>query len=506
MPRLTDVIHIAAEQVGDITRTMLPWKWSGVNGIRGFWGGRLGLRFWPTAHPSGEGTEVNYDVCRQLYRNEGEMALGAAFAKPIVDLQVGFMGLPNVQTENETETQYLNECLNDHWADEIQQMIRDAIRDSKCIVRLQKPDIFDPLMTIDESEHFALEILPPERVDIERNARNKRIIERAVIHHRMVMVKNDGDPAAGREPIVEEHDVLEIIDREQYRFYDQTESAWLDSMGATNTWGFVPLLEVYNEWDSALQGGQSDLETVIPFIRAFHDVMTQGLQAHSYHSTPKVVMTLKDVAPFIKNNFPDVVDPTTGEIKQQGEISWRGREILFVQSEEKIEFLEAESILGDTKTLLEFLIDCICIASQTPEWAFMRVDSGSANSDRNAQTVPFVKKVDRKRVNYNKPIQELCKMALVARDLIPVRPAISWKMVRTDDLMIYMQAFQQMLMGLEVARASGEISDDTYQNTIRPFLPFMKANGIEFTPPPPQPQITAGGAQPVAEPAIRAQS
>jgi hypothetical protein len=67
-----------------------------------------------------------------------------------------------------------------------------------------------------------------------------------------------------------------------------------------------------------------------------------------------------------------------------------------------MEFLEAQSVLGDTKTLLEFLIDCICIASQTPEWAFMRVDSGSANSDRNAQTVPFVKKIERKRRNFAK--------------------------------------------------------------------------------------------------------
>lgn len=96
-------------------------------------------------------------------------------------------------------------------------------------------------------------------------------------------------------------------------------------------------------------------------------------------------------------------------------------------------------------------------------------------------------------------------MALAARELIPVRAGISWDMVRTDDLMIYMQAFQQLLMGLEVALQSGEISNDTYQNTIRPFLPFMKSNGIEFTPPPPIPAIPAGPV-PVNKPAIKAQA
>lgn len=498
MPRLTDAIHGAAEQIGDITRSILPAPIS-LNGIRGWsWGRTLGLRFWPTANPAAENTVVNYNVTRQLYSNSGDIALGSAFAKPIVDLQVSFTGLPRVITDNEAQSQYLNECIHDHWADEIQQMIRDAVRDSKCIVRLQKPDILDPLMTIDESEHFAIEIIPPERVDIERNARNKRIIERAVIHHRMVFIKDDGDPAQGLDPTAEEHDVIEIIDREQYRFFDQTDSEWMTSMQAPNTWNFVPLLEVFNEWDSALQGGQSALETVIPFIRAFHDVLTQGLQAHSYHSMPKVVMKLLDVAPFIKNNFPEAIDAETGEIKQQGEISYRGREILFIQSEEEVSFLEADSVLGDTKTLLEFLIDCICIASQTPEWAFMRVDSGSANSDRNAQTVPFVKRIEKGRRNYNKPVQELCKMALAARDLIPVRVGVSWEVVRADDQVVTMQAFQQLVMGLEIARQRGEISDGTYQNAIRTFIPTMGSNASEKSQPD-QPAI----APPTSQPAIR---
>jgi hypothetical protein len=500
MRRISEILHNVAEQTGDITRTMFPWPWTSISGLRGLWSGqRFGLRFWPTTHPAAEGSEINYDSCRSLYRNDGEMALGSSFAKPIVDLQVSFMGIPTAATGNEATDVYLNECLQNHWIDEIQQMVRDSIRDSKVIVRMQKPDVLDPLMTLDEAEHLALECLPPERVDIERSLRNKRVIERAVIHHRMIFVMNQGDIPNGVDPRVEEHDVLEIITRENYRFFDQNTSQWLTDMQTPNRWGFVPLLEVYNEWDASLQGGQSDLETVIPFMRAFHDVLTQGLQAHQYHSTPKITMKLVDIAPFIKNNFPEVVDETTGEIKANGEISWRGREIIFIQEGEEIDFLEAESVLGDTKTLLEFLIDCICIASQTPEWAFMRVDSGSANSDRNAQTVPFVKKIEKKRRNYTKPVQELCKMALVARDVIPVRARLSWEMVRADDQIVQMQAFQQLVMGLEVARGRGEISDATYQSMIRMFLPAMGTNASERTTPD-QPAIPQQTGTPVAGP------
>lgn len=494
MNRLT---RWASEQWVDLTTGWIAWPFTAFSSLRGVWTGvnRFGLRFWPTMHPAQEGSVVNYDSCRALYFNDGEMALGSAFAKPIVDLQVGFMGMPTVSTNNQATSDFLNQCITTFWTDEIQQMFRDTIRDSKVVVRLRKPDVLDPLMTLDEADHFTLECLPPERVDIERSLTNNRVIERAVIHHRMIFVKDEGNVTNGIDPRVEEHDVLEIITRENYSFYDQTDSEWLSNMAAPNRWGFVPLLEVHNEWDASLQGGQSDLETVIPFIRAFHDALTQGLQAHQYHSTPKVTLNLNDVAPFIANNFPEVVDPVTGSVKPDGEISWRGREILFLQTDEEISFLEAKSVLGDTRLLLEFLIDCICIASQTPEWAFMRVDSGSANSDRNAQTVPFIQKIKRKRVVYAKPIQELCKMALAASGVIPVRPRIdNWEIVRADDEMVMMQALQQLIMGLEVAKGRGEIDDDTYQNALRVFLPQMGTNAQEKSTPdaPAIPQQTGG--------------
>jgi hypothetical protein len=470
--KLSNLITWAAEQISDLTRSItFPLRWS-ANNLRN-WGQRWTFSFWGDRRPTR--STVNYTVTRQLYRNDGSFCLGSGFAKPMVDLQVGFVGIPVVSTENEATNDFLNECIQDHWVDEIQQLMRDTIRDSKTIVRVSRPDILDPLMTLDEAEHCSLELIPPELVEIERNPRNKRIIERAVIRHTMVFIKDKGNPATGEDPTVEEHDVLEIITRQDFRFYDTNDDQWLDDLGSENRFNFVPLVEVYNEWDAALNSGQSDYETVLPFMEAFHEVLKQGLQAHKYHSTPKVVMKLRDVAPFIKNNFPEAVDPDTGQIVPHAEISWRGREILFLQDGEDMTFLEANSVLGDTTALLEFLIDCICISSQTPEWAFMRVSSGTANSDRNAQTVPFLKKIDRKRKGFQKPIQELLKMVLVMSNMIPVRARFSWEVARADDLVVYMQSFQQLVMGLEVAVERGEISDETYRRMIKPFLPAMKS-------------------------------
>lgn len=468
-----NVFRKVGEQVTDLTRYIFPARIG--NALRS-WLPRT-FSFWSEKRPTS--SEVNYTLTREIYRNEGAMNLGTGFAKPMIDLQVGFIGIPIASTENEAMNDFLNECINNFWVDEIQQMLRDSIRDSKTIIRVQRPDILDPLMTLDEAEHCALEIVPPELVDIERDMKNKRVITRAVIRHTFTIIKDDGNPATGQDPTTEEHDVLEIIDQDNFKFYDQTDNQWLTDMASRNRWGFVPLVEVYNEWDSALKSGQSDFEAVIPFMQAFNDVLKQGLTAHKYHSTPKVVLKLTDVAPFIKNNFPEAVDPTTGEIMPHAEISWRGREILFLQQGDDMSFLEAKSVLGDTNTLLEFLIDCICIASQTPEWAFLRVSSGTANSDRNAQTVPFLKKIDRKRRAFQKPIQDILKMALVMSNEIPVRAKLSWEMARVDDLVVFAQAFQQLVMGLEVAIDRGEISNETYMRMIKEFLPAMKSTAEE---------------------------
>jgi hypothetical protein len=471
-----EIMRKVGEQVTDLTRYIFPARIGST--IRSWLPRSFTFSFWAPDRRQ-VSSEVNYSMTREIYRNTGDLNLGAGFAKPLVDLQVGFIGIPVASTEDEKTNDFLNECLSNFWVDEIQQMLRDSIRDSKTVVRIQRPDILDPLMTLDEAEHCSLEVIPPERVEIERDMRNKRVITRAVIYHTFKVIKDEGNPATGTDPTIEEHDVLEIITQQDFRFYDQTDDKWLTNMASANPDGFVPLLEVYHEWDSALQSGQSDFETVLPFMQAFNDVLKQGMTAHKYHSTPKVVMKLTDVAPFIKNNFPEAVDPQTGEIMPHAEISWRGREILFLQQGDDMTFLEAHSVLGDTNALLEFLIDCICVSSQTPEWAFMRVSTGTANSDRNAQTVPFLKKIERKRRAYQRPIQDILKMALVISNQIPLRAKLSWEMARVDDLVVYSQAFQQLVMGLEVAIDRGEISNETYQRMIKEFLPAMKSTAQE---------------------------
>lgn len=452
-------------------------------------------KYWGSV-PAYENTAVIYDKTRQLYRNDGNENLGSGFCRPIVDLAVQFMGLPSASVEDEIIDDRLNSCLHDYWGEVVQQIFRDAIRDSKTIVRIRQPAMDDPLMTAEEREHCTIECVAPERVVIFRDPQNQNIIDKATISHDVLMLMDEGDITAGVLPTQNEHRIIEEITRDSYRYWDMTASEELVEWERPNTWNFVPIVEVWNEFDTALNGGQSDLESCYPFIKAFHDVLGQSLQAHKYHSTPKVVFKLDEIGNFLKNNFPDVFDSETGQIKAQSEITWTGKEAVFLQADEDLKFLEASSVLGDSISLLNFIFTCICVCAETPAWAFMHVSerASAANAAQNAQTVPFTKKIERKQLSFQKPIQELLKMYLAIIGLAPIRAAISWQPAQPQDQVTEATAFQQFIMGLEVAAQRGIISDTTYREAIRVYLPQMKnpteeaADAVENV----QPALPAG--------------
>jgi hypothetical protein len=475
MSRWSSFRQLVSEQFTTVTGSLRN-PWASIR--RTFWPGR----------PAYDRTKVNFDLARQLYRNDGETNLGSGFCRPIIDLEVEFMGLPRSATGDEIVDDYLNGCIHVFWASALDQMKRNAMRDSMTVVRITRKDFNDdPLVTEEESEACFLEIIDPERVAVFYDEQMKGVIDRAYITHRVERIVEERDTRTrtskqGRGssaiPETREHHIVEEITRETFRYWDETAGEWIDDWEQENAWGFVPLREVYNEFDSALSGGQSDLEGPYPFIQAFHDVMSQTLGAHRYHSVPKVKFKIHEVQTFLMNNFPDSFEtdaqgnPIPGTFS--GEVSWKGTEILFTQPEEDVDFLEATSVLGDSKTLLEFLLDCICIASETPEWAFMRVE-GAASGRETAQTLPFVKKIERKRRDFEADIQFLCKMALAITRQSPVTVRLAWEEILASDLVTEMQALQMLVMSLEVMGQRQIISDETFRATVRPYLPAMKA-------------------------------
>lgn len=433
----------------------------------GGWG-----NFWKKTSWGAPNQVVDYELARELYSNSNpEYRLGAAFVRRIINATVEFVGLPRVSSKDPEVDDWLNESIYDWWADALQQLIRNASRDSKTVVRIAPYEWrTNPLISAEDSDRIAMEVIEPERVRIYYDPFNSDVIDMAVVHHRIPMIDDTIDNLTADEPWNEPqesiHEVMEILTRDKIRYYDKTNAEWLTEHEQRNTWGFVPLSEIHNDWDETLGRGQSDVEAAFPFIKAFHDVLQQSLAAHGYHSIPKVKFKINDIMTFLQNNWPGSFD---ADGKFTGTVDWQGKEILFMQSEEDVEFLEAESVLGESKTLLEFLFDCICIASETPGWVLL----GNSRGEEEAP-IAFVKKIVRRRRNFSNDLRKLFKMALVMSGRRPFHVKMAWDTVRPEDESVFMRAFQEKVMALEVAAQRKIISDATYRTEIRPYIPSMK--------------------------------
>jgi hypothetical protein len=492
-----------------IREQLFSWSFSGQ--LRSVWR-TVSSAFMPNRPPFDQ-TIVDYNFARQLYRNDGpDTFLGAGFCRPIIDLTVEYMDLPRATSGKDAIDTFLNDCIHEFWAADLQQMFRDATRDSKIVMRYRQPLLSNPLFTDRDRQHGCLDCVPPESVEFFYDPTDPDLVMRAQITH---WIKFPSEQATNVQTPTEmfsssvnvgvrEHQIIEIVTPERYRFFDLTDNKELDSWGQSNTLGFVPLWEVWNEYAVDLGGGRSDLEPIVPFVRAFHEVLDQALKAHKYHSTPKIRFKVKDVGQFLYNNWPEVLDPATNRPKSGSTINWEGREIIFTTIDEDIDFVEARSVLGDSKTLLEFLIDCICIAASVPKWALMKVDTAA---DKNAAVAPFEKKIERKRKNFAPAIQMLCKMALAATGERPETIRFTWPPIRIDQLVSKGQAIQQLIMGLDVASQHHWIADDTAIEILAGLFPEIKSPSAEqaaaadnFEPPVPA-GAPASSTQPAPSPA-----
>lgn len=469
---------LAEPKKGLIGEISTGWASAFRDGIRSF-----RRTFWP-ASPSYAGTAISYQLARKLYRNDDKKSnLGSGFCRRIVNSVVDFVGTPWSSTGDEITDEFLNKGIHTYWVNEIQQMIRDATRDAETIVRVRRYDPENPLISAEEWEMCYLEIVPPESCAIYyKEGGDKGQIETAYVRHE-IEVKEEPASDIGRvlrQPRVRTHVLIEEITSEDYRYFDETEGKWRDELAATNSWGFVPFLEVKNEYDSVLQGGQSDFESPLPFIMAFHDVLSQTLMAHKAHSIPKAKFRVHDMLTFIAHNWPDSFErDETGQPMLDsfsGEISWKGTEILFMDAEEDVDFLQAQSALGDSKTLLDFLLECIAITSETPKSILMSQTAQDAD-----EMVVFSKKINRKRGYFTEAIQTICKMVLAINHMEPTKVPLTWDEITPDIALKKAQSLQQDVMSYEVLATRQVISDRTIRETLRPAIPAMKSPQQEAT-------------------------
>src|SRR5262245_18435006 len=96
-----------SEMQSSIWKPWGPWTRGGLRSTFRY----IGLKFFGDG-PAYENTLIKYDLARQLYRHDGcDNNLGTHFARPLVDLQVDFMGQRTATVQDEELDDVLNKSV-----------------------------------------------------------------------------------------------------------------------------------------------------------------------------------------------------------------------------------------------------------------------------------------------------------------------------------------------------------------------------------------------------------
>ncbi len=360
-----------------------------------------------------DSSKVEYELARSLYQNKHESyKLGAAFIKPIINSTTGFMGVPHFQIEDEEA----NAILESFALDNTSKMLKthtDALKLGDCYVWLTREERQNPLYPDKPTRLIYNFIAPDEVKDIILDpTTNEPIAYILETDNEWTDIEGNKKKCKIKQAITAEERIIEVEG-------DMPEG--LEAGSHPNTWGFIPIVHFKNEPDETLKYGQSEIEPIEPYVKAYHDVMLHALKGalkgSKMHSTPKLQMKLKDVAGFLKNNF-GVEDPIKfakegGKVnldghvkfaKEGGKVNLDGHEILFLADGEDAQFLEVNSSTGDAQVLLKLLFYCIVDISETPEFVF-GVHTPSSLASTKEQMPIMVNKIRRKREQFTEQWQ-----------------------------------------------------------------------------------------------------
>lgn len=415
-----------------------------------------------------DSSKVDYELARKLYQNKDDKRkLGAAFVKPIINSTVGFMGVPHFTIEDETA----QEVLNDFVLENTSRMTRthsNSLKLGDCFVWITREKRHNPLYP-EKKERLIYNIIPPEEVkDIILDPITKEpiayILESKQEWSDLSEVKRS---CTIKQRITAIERVVEITG-------DKPEGIEVGTF--PNTWGFIPIIHFKNEPDETMKYGQSDIEPIEPYIKAYHDVMLHALKGSKMHSTPKLKLTLKDVASFLANNF-GVEDPIKFA-KEGKSINLDGHEILFFTEGEDAEFVEVKSATGDAKDLLKVLFYCIVDVSETPEFIF-GVHTPSALASVKEQMPIMVNKIKRKREQFAEQWQTLARMVLAMSSLVSgikykdYTVVLGWDEVDPRDDKALSETLKNVATALKTGLETDIISEESAVNFLAQYIDTM---------------------------------
>ncbi len=414
-------------------------------------------------------SRVDYAKARALYENTDDAyKLGAGFAKPIINTAVGFMGVPRFRSEDPNAQAVLDDFFGAN-VSRMQQTHRDAMRDGDCFVWITREESEDSVLYPEAKTRLVYNIIPPEQVvEIIRNPITRTPRE-YVLRSEHVW----SDEAGGRYRAI----ITQRISKDRRLIQVEGDLPPDVQPGEEpNPWGFIPIVHFKNEGDETKEFGQSDLEPVEPFLKAYHDVMLHAIQGSKIHSTPRLKLKLKDIAGFLANNF-GITDPAKFAA-EGGTINLDGHELLIFQDEEDAGFIEVQSAIGDAKDLLQLLFYCIVDTSETPEFAF-GVHTPSSLSSVKEQMPILVRRIARKREHFTEAWQRMARIVLAmtaqaeGRKFSTYATTLEWDEIDPRDEKDVAETLERITNALDKALQGGFISLDAAAQFLAGYIETM---------------------------------
>jgi hypothetical protein len=418
-------------------------------------------------------SRVDYKLARQLYKNTNDnYKLGAGFAKPIINTSVAFMGVPRFVSEDENAQEVLDNFFGLDNVSKMQRTHRNSMRDGDWFVWVTREEERDAELYPEiNGARLIYNMIPPEMVKhVIRDPITGDPIE-YIIESKNEWVDDGGNKKSATI-------TQRISSERRFVSFEGDTPPDLETGEITNSWGFIPIVHFMNESDDTEAFGESDLEAIEPFIKAYHDVMLHAIQGSKMHSTPRLKLKLKDVAAFMKNNF-GVSDPA--KFASEGKtITLEGHELLLFSADDDAEFIEVKSATGDAAVLLKFLFYCIVDTSETPEFVF-GVHTPSSLSSVKEQMPILIRRIARKREQFTESWQRLARIVLAMssqaenKSISTYETTIEWDDIDPRDGKDVAEELKAVATALKTAIDGGFISNESAVNFFAQYVNTMEA-------------------------------
>lgn len=414
-----------------------------------------------------DSSEVDAALARALYDNtDDRYKLGAGFCRRVINAKSGFMGIPAFISEDPEAQKELDEFFGGNTS-AMGQVHKKALIEGDCIVRITREETENALYP-ETKAHLVFNIIPKEQLDgIIRDPITRQPIQYAFSY------TNEWYDDNGN---LKRTYIKEIISATKRII--QQEGDLIPGLPAEedNNWGFIPIIHFKNEADETREYGQSDLEPIEPFLKAYHDLLFNALQASHMHSTPRLKFKLKDVAAFLQNNF-GIANPREFAEKG-GTITLDGKEFFIFGDGEDAGFIEVQSPSSGINDLLKFLFYCIVDASETPEFMF-GVHTPSALSSVKEQMPAFIRTITRKRQNFTDAWQRLARIVLAmkaqasGKQFTTYATSLEWDEVDPRDEKEFAETLNYLAQGLKMAIDGGFLSVQAAAEFLKTYIPTM---------------------------------